>query len=198
MNDDDRLRLDYEQTAAMYRTLTDIRFRLIALVPTLTAAGVVVLAASKPQVKLAGGLLGGTATFGVILYDLRNTHLYDAMQQRLRALEAMIGFPETVVGSVHKIGGAFLRRPDRSIRYFGVLAAHDYGLGIIYSAAMAGWTWLVLEGLLEFLNKTPSWFPAAGAAVMFAASFALYWRIDHHDLEVFRSIPDNGSDALGG
>ncbi len=84
MTEDDKLRLDYDQTNQSYRMLTDIRFRLLALIPIFTSAGVALLAANgKPEVMLAGGLLGGAASFGVILYDLRNTHLYDAMQTTL-------------------------------------------------------------------------------------------------------------------
>jgi hypothetical protein len=40
MDADDRLRLDYEQTTQLIRTLTDIRFKLLAFVPTIAGATV--------------------------------------------------------------------------------------------------------------------------------------------------------------
>jgi hypothetical protein len=35
------------------------------------------------------------ATLGVVRYELRNTQLYDATMQRLRSLEAQLGFEKT-------------------------------------------------------------------------------------------------------
>ena len=35
---DDRLRLDYEQTTQYLRTLIDVRFRLLAFVPTVSVS----------------------------------------------------------------------------------------------------------------------------------------------------------------
>jgi hypothetical protein len=37
---DDRLQLDYDQTQQLLRTLTDIRFKLLAFVPTIAGASV--------------------------------------------------------------------------------------------------------------------------------------------------------------
>lgn len=51
-------------------------------------------------------LLGGAASFGVVLYDLRNTHLYDAVQQRLWVLEALIRFQETRPYLDANVGGS--------------------------------------------------------------------------------------------
>lgn len=74
MDADDRLRLDYEQTAQLLRTLTDIRFKLIAFVPTFAGASVGFFARSRPAVELlAIGVLGLVATLGIFLYELRNS-----------------------------------------------------------------------------------------------------------------------------
>jgi hypothetical protein len=35
---DERLRLDYDQTTDLVRTLTDVRFKLLAFVPTISGA----------------------------------------------------------------------------------------------------------------------------------------------------------------
>ena len=79
MDVDDRLRLDYDQTSQQLRTLTDIRFRLIAFVPTFAAASVGFFAHPRPAVELLGiGVLGLVATIGIYLYELGNTQLYAA------------------------------------------------------------------------------------------------------------------------
>lgn len=72
-------------------------------------------------------------------------------------------------------------------RYFGVRVAHDYGLGIIYSAVLSGWTWVVVEGILEVLGRTPS-VPTTTAVVVFAASYVHYWVIDHK-MSRLRELP---------
>src|SRR5205814_7446426 len=76
---DDRLRLDYDQTTQVLRLLTDIRFKLIAFVPTIAAFSVGLFGKPRPAVELlAIGLLGMTATLGILLYELRNSQIYAA------------------------------------------------------------------------------------------------------------------------
>jgi hypothetical protein len=45
---DDRLRLDYDPTTQLLRMLTDIRFKLIAFVPTIAAASVGLFGKPRP------------------------------------------------------------------------------------------------------------------------------------------------------
>ncbi|MEP6910016.1 MAG: hypothetical protein ABI896_06240 [Actinomycetota bacterium] len=72
----DRLRLDYEQTTQMLRTLTDIRFKLIAFVPTFAGLSVGFFGRPRAAVELlAIGMVGLVATLGVFLYELRNSQL---------------------------------------------------------------------------------------------------------------------------
>jgi hypothetical protein len=56
---DDRLRLDYEQTTQYLRTLIDVRFRLLAFVPTVTGVAVAIIGRPRPAAELLGvGILG--------------------------------------------------------------------------------------------------------------------------------------------
>lgn len=203
MTEDDKLRLDYEQTGAMYRTLTGIRFRLLALVPALTVIVILVSADQLPSLMLAVGVLGGLATFGVSLYDLRNTQLYEAAQQRLRSLEAIMQFPETRADQSTKIGGYHLRRPGRSLTFFGVPVVHDYGLGIIYSAALSGWTFLFVGGMIRWLlpvmgrsvekhAKLLLLVTVLSAIAVFLAAVLQYWRIDDKLKELRKLPPEVG------
>lgn len=130
MDADDRLRLDYERTTRLLRSLTDIRFRLLAFVPTFAGASVGFFGRSRPAAELlAVGLLGLVATLGVYLYELRNSQLYVAAAARARELERQLELPD------------------------GLEAAHDSGLlALVYGAALAGWSYLVSWGLLHAVD----------------------------------------------
>jgi hypothetical protein len=126
--DVDRLRVDYQQTTDLLRSLTDVRFKLLALVPTLSGAAVAVLGhPSSAAELLAVGLLGLTATLGVLLYELRNSRLFDYALRRAQSLEAELGLG----------------------LYRGAPANGDRALILVYSAALAGWSYLTAWGALH-------------------------------------------------
>ena len=73
---DEQVRLEYDRSVALFRDLTDIRFKLLALVPTLSGAAVGLLRAGQsPVTLLAVGVLGLAATGGVLVYELRNSEI---------------------------------------------------------------------------------------------------------------------------
>jgi hypothetical protein len=153
MEAEDRLRLDYEQTTQLLRTLTDIRFKLLAFVPTISGAAVGLLGRPRPSAELlAVGVLGLVATLGIFTYELRNTQLYDSMVHRASELERRLGL-SSMLGA-QEPGGFFSERPAHSVRLLGLLppAAHDRGLALVYSAALAGWTYLAAWGGLGALG----------------------------------------------
>ena len=129
MDADDRLRLDYEQTTQLLRTLTDIRFKLIAFVPTFAGASVGFFARPRPAVELlAIGVLGLVATLGIFLYELRNSQLYATAARRAKDLERQL-----------ELSGSGLD-------------THDRGLSLVYGAALAGWSYIVSWGLLRAIG----------------------------------------------
>jgi hypothetical protein len=128
---DQSLRLDYEQTTQLLRTLTDIRFKLIAFVPTIAGTAVAFMGAGRSDAELVGvGAIGLAATVGVLLYELRNSELYDAVVGRAADLEQKLG-----LGLFALVG----KRRER-------------GFGLVYGAALAGWTYLVVWGVLRALD----------------------------------------------
>jgi hypothetical protein len=137
--DVDQLQVDYQQTTDLLRTLTDVRFKLLALVPTLSGAAVAVLGHPSSAAELiAVGLLGLTATLGVLLYELRNTQLSDYALRRAQSLEVELGL------------GLYRGRPERTLRLFGIAPVdRDRGLILVYSAALAGWSYLTAWGALH-------------------------------------------------
>ena len=141
MADEDRLRLEYDRAVATFRDLTDIRFKLLALVPTLSGAAVGLLKAGQsPVTLLAVGVLGLTATFGVLVYELRNSGIRHGIAKRMGELE------RELLGHV-----LVTKRPEGAPRsLFGFVAIeHSVGLALVYGAALAGWTYLVAWGALD-------------------------------------------------
>jgi len=149
LDDDDRLRLDYEQTTDLLGTLTDVRFKLLAFVPTIAGAAVGLLGHPRPAAELLGvGLLGLFPTLGILLYELRNTQIFDYATTRAKRLEAQLRLPSPFKPAM--VGGLFSERPDRSLRLLGIATvAQDSGLALVYGAALAGWSYLVAWGALR-------------------------------------------------
>ena len=146
------LRLDYDQTTQLLRTLTDVRFKLLAIVPTISGVALGVLGRGRTAAELlAVGALGLSATLGILVYELRNTQIYDYALDRAAELETRLG-----MASIFRTGtgGLFSERPGgRAVRLFGVTAlGHDRGLSLVYAAAIAAWTYLVAWGALRALD----------------------------------------------
>jgi hypothetical protein len=148
----ERLQLDYQQTTDLLRTLTDVRFKLLALVPTLSGIAVAVLGRPSSAAELIGiGLLGLTATVGLLLYELRNSQLSDYALHRAQAIEADLGLTSIRGGT--EPGGLFTERPGRTLRLFGFAPIdRDAGLVVVYSAALAAWTYLTTWGVMHALG----------------------------------------------
>jgi hypothetical protein len=149
-------------------------------VPTISGAAVAVLGRSRGDALLAVGLLGLVATLGVLLYELRNTQIYDYALQRAKELEARLELASIFHPSAP--GGLFAERPGRSLRVFGITAAaHDRGLALVYGAALGGWAYLVAWGALRALDvgnaKTAGAVIGAVAGLIVAAEVL---RIDLH------------------
>ena len=151
--DDQGLKLDYEQTTEFARALTEIRFKLLAFVPTIAGATVALVPERTSNAKmLAVGLLGLAATAGVVLYELRNSQIYDGVVHRAKYLELRLGF-EASDGTRPERAGLFAERPERPKILFGrVEAWYGRGLGLVYGAALAGWLYLVLWAGLALLG----------------------------------------------
>lgn len=147
----DLLRLDYDHTLDQLRTLTDVRFKLLALVPTVSGTAIGLLGRPRSAAELLGvGLLGLCATLGVLLYELRNTQLYDYATRRAKAVEHELQLVSAFGGQ--GTGGLYSERPDHNRHILGVELGHDRGLALVYGAALAGWSYLVSWGALRALD----------------------------------------------
>lgn len=136
---DELLRLEYEYMSRLLGNLTEIRFKLLALVPTLSGAVVALISSSRTGVELlAIGGLGLAATSGVLAYELRNGELRRRATDRVNRLEKEL-FP----------GGPLVGAAGRTPKLFGLIpASHRLGVGLVYGAALGGWVYLVVWGAL--------------------------------------------------
>jgi hypothetical protein len=176
---DDPLRADYATTIDLIKTLTDVRFRLLAFVPTISGAAVALLSRGASSAQLiAVGAIGLAATVGVVLYEVRNTQLYDYAVHRAQVLESRLGIVSVVDPS--RFGGLYSERPARDVRLFGLaLAGHDRALALVYAAAVGGWAYLLAWGVLHAASVGNAQRPAGVIGVVAALAVIVeYLRID--------------------
>lgn len=167
----DLLRFDYQATTSLLGAINEVRFKLLALVPTLSGAAVAVIGRPTSTAELlAVGLIGLISTLGVLLYELRNTQLYDYGLARAQLLEQELHVMS--LNPDRTSGGLFSDRPSRTLRLFGLLPVdRDAGLSLVYSAAIAGWTYLCAWGALHALELAHA--RQLGGAIGLAAGLIL-------------------------
>lgn len=183
------LELEYAQINDNFRFLADVRFKLLAFLPTLGGIAVFVLSgvglqageSSTPAtperlvVVLLISLLGFLATLGVTLYDQRNSELYNALIHRAKHLERQFGVPGAP-GGLKQVssGGQFNERPKRA-RHLVFPAGHDLALALIYGPLLGAWFFPMLYAALLLVGTITerAVLAAAGVAVIAAIGFTL-------------------------
>jgi len=159
MTEDDKSKLDYERTTQYFFHLADVRFKLLALLPIVSGTALAIVPAHlEPAETLALGMLGLVVSTGLLLYDQRNSQIYNSLIGRLNLIEESLRLP--AMRENKQVGGAFLDRPggDRRRMLLGVLPAnHGLGLDLIYSASIAAWLFVITRAclLLLSLNTQP-------------------------------------------
>lgn len=152
--DPQKLQFDYQQTLDQFKTLADIRFKLLAFVPTLAGAAIAFLSKVPDQkTALAVGILGFIVTIGITFYDIRNTQFYDAAVHRAKWLEALLELPVTAQGK--NVGGLFNERPGQKLKFFWLFEVwHDRGLSLVYGGALGGWAYIIANASLALAGNT--------------------------------------------
>lgn len=129
-----------------FRTLTDIRFRLLGLLPVVSGAGVAlaVYKGDVGNVQTVGiALFGLSSALGACVYNSRNTQLYDELVGRAAQIERLAGLTD----------GHFATRPKAWLKFdFGLVVEHEWALALIYGASIALWLSLLFAALLELLR----------------------------------------------
>ena len=181
----ENLRLDYQQTNEYIKLLTDIRFRLLVFTPVISG---ITFAFSEYILKENGiifivGILGFIATLGIIIYDQRNSQLYNRAIQRATRLEQMLEFPRFRTDKRH--GGLFNERPIGDKKLLGlILIWHDRGLALVYGASLCGWSFLIVNSLLNLDIKDVSMY--GKLSVIISGIVGLIFINDLHKLDHYK------------
>ncbi|MDC7119923.1 hypothetical protein OMK64_00055 [Cellulomonas fimi] len=127
----DTLRMVYKELATQHRTLVDVRFKLLALVPAVSALALVgVVSPGGPfagvprAVRVGAALLGLVVVVGIRLYDVRNSQLHDDLVSRARVVETALGVERGVYAA---------RRASIAP------VQHDTALRLVYGAVVTAW-----------------------------------------------------------
>jgi hypothetical protein len=182
---------EYGEVSSNFRTLTDIRFRLLAFLPAASAAAIAFENKGSEPASLAFGVFGLAVTVGLLIYNTRNNQLYNDLVGRAAEIERTLG--------LH--GGAFAHRPRSWLKIglpgFGIEVNHGNGVALIYAATCALWLfevlWAVLKagptklfdalkGIASFQLKNETW-AVALAAVLAIIAVGLVWFLINRQIE---------------
>lgn len=122
----------YGEVCSSWRMLTDVRFKLLGFVPTVSVVILIGLLSRDdpgkgltPTMRMAVSVFGLLITLALYIYERRNSELYDDLISRGRRIEKELGIDT----------GKFLGRKDSKSR----LIKHDVAINLIYGTAFAGW-----------------------------------------------------------
>jgi hypothetical protein len=125
----------YGEICNSWRMLTDVRFKLLGLVPTVSAVVLIsLLSHSKeneglsPPSRIAISIFGFLITIGICIYDRRNTKLYDDSIARGKRIEIELG---TDMGQFFD-----------SIKPTPNWENHRNAINLIYIVAACGWVFV--------------------------------------------------------
>jgi hypothetical protein len=140
---------EYGEVSSNFRLLTDIRFRLLGLVPLATV--VAAIAAASMQQALGGlgfvvSLFGLVVVLGVTTYSVRNDQLYDELVGRAADIERSLGIRD---GSYGFRPRAWLRLSLGPVRW---TLNHGNALTLIYGATVVVWVTGVIAPLIGLLS----------------------------------------------
>src|SRR5262245_49153344 len=122
MTDDEKLLVDYETSAKYFFHLADVRFKLLAFLPIVSGSALALVPQYlQPSEMLALGVLGLAVTVGILLYDQRNSQIYNSLVGRLNLIEESLRRPP--MREEKQVGGAFIDRPQKRRTLFGLVAA---------------------------------------------------------------------------
>lgn len=136
----------YSEICNSWRMLTDVRFKLLGLVPTVSAAVLIsLLSRSKPDEGLSPfsriviSIFGLLITLGISIYEQRNSELYDDLINRARRIEQELGIDT----------GQFLGRIKLSKPWIN----HKNAIKLIYVTAVLGWLAALIMAICEISSR---------------------------------------------
>jgi hypothetical protein len=117
----------YREVFSGWHMLTDVRFKLLGLIPVISGVVLFSLLSNKADgpstlARLGIALFGLLITIALFVYDKRNSELYDDIISRGRKIEEELGIDT----------GLFLGRRESAHK----LIKHDIATNLIYGTAL--------------------------------------------------------------
>ena len=136
----------YQTATSGWTTLTDVRFKLLGLLPAVSIIAWAQILGEPALREDAGpflgmglGLAGLVVSFGVWVYDQRNDELYNDMISRARRIEAELGVDT----------GVFRGRLSPKRRGID----HGTATSLVYRTVLSGWVvvllWFIVVAAIE-------------------------------------------------
>lgn len=152
---------ELNEAATAWRMLTDVRFKLLALLPPISALALTAIVSPKGileeadrPVRVAATVFGFLVVLGLRVYDRRNDDLYDDLLSRARRAEYELGIdtgvfrgrkkPDPVWNGLFKVPG-WLTKPAKWADLIGnegdavSIIKHGIALKIVYGTVLAAW-----------------------------------------------------------
>ena len=126
----------YEKTADNVKQLEDIRFKLLAIVPSVSAIGIKELYAvnCENHVKVFFAILGIVITFSIFIYEIRNRQILKALNKKRVAMENEMGFSTVDF--------------EKNLQSKGIVT-HRASMNLIYITAIASWLLFLFFTLIK-------------------------------------------------
>jgi len=181
VNGANQQQLEYEQVARLLGALDDMRFRLLAFVPTIAGAAVGLISGQPPAVDLVGiGLLGLAATVGILVYELRNSQIASELSVHAGDLERALQFESPVLAQPSTAG----------THLFGLIGlSRGRGLALVYAAALAGWSYLTAWGLLRAIDLAHA--RTLGLVIGSVIGLLVFFEVERIELAVKEGQPSS-------
>jgi hypothetical protein len=138
---------EYSEVGDNFRLLTDIRFKLLTLLPIAAAAAAAIKHDALGTQAFGLSLFGLVATLGLATYNARNDQLYDELVGRAASIERSLGLPDGYFANRPR---AWLEVPLGKLRW---PIDHRTGVTTIYAASVALWTSGVIAPALELVRR---------------------------------------------
>ncbi len=141
----------YKELCTSWRSLVDVRFKLLGLVPAASIAVIVALLFSDTSklnlpplflavIQTGVALFGLTVTYALFVYDQRNSQLHDDLISRGRRIEQELSVHTGhFMGRLESYKWFFRKEPPKSFKLGILHIKHDTATNLIYGAAMIAW-----------------------------------------------------------
>ena len=136
----------YTEICNSWRKLTDVRFKLLGLVPVVSGFFLIRALSEgdlSPDIRVGIAVFGLIVTLALWAYEVRNSQLYDDLISRGRRIEAELGVNT----------GHFRGRLESSSRYLlgplRVRIQHDTAINLIYGTSVGAWLLALIVILVE-------------------------------------------------